>query len=84
MVTALLFEIGKWAIGFYIGRSATASAYGAAGAVLVVLLWAYYTAQVFLFGAVFTRVFTRWRDRRRPGSPGTSPATRNREVTPPR
>ncbi|HLY56317.1 MAG TPA: YihY/virulence factor BrkB family protein [Stellaceae bacterium] len=73
VVAALLFEVGKSAIGFYIGRSATASAYGAAGAVFVMLLWAYYTAQIFLFGAVLTRVFAGWRDERQLRNAGGDP-----------
>jgi len=57
LVTALLMTIGKLAIGFYIGRSGIASSYGAAGSVLAALLWIYYSAQIFLFGAEFTRVY---------------------------
>jgi membrane protein len=57
MVTALLFTIGKYLIGLYVGRSAVASAYGAAGALIVILLWIYYSAQIFLLGAEFTKVY---------------------------
>lgn len=57
LVTALLFAVGKNAIGVYIGHSATASAYGAAGSVLVLLLWVYYTSQIVLIGAQFTRLY---------------------------
>ncbi|NLD70323.1 MAG: YihY/virulence factor BrkB family protein [Limnobacter sp.] len=57
VVTALLFTIGKYLIGLYIGRSAVASAYGAAGSLVVLLLWVYYSAQIFLFGAEFTWVY---------------------------
>jgi membrane protein len=56
-VTALLITIGKMAIGIYIGRSGIASSYGAAGSVLASLLWIYYSAQIFLFGAEFTRAY---------------------------
>ena len=56
-ITAPLFSLGKFLIGLYIGRSAIASAYGAAGAVLVLLIWAYYSAQIFLLGAEFTRAY---------------------------
>lgn len=56
-VTALLFTIGKFAIGFYLGQSAPASSYGAAGALVVILLWAYYSSQIFFFGAEFTKVY---------------------------
>ncbi len=48
---AVLFTVGKWAVGFYLGRSTVSSAYGAAGSLVVVMIWVYYTAQVLLFGA---------------------------------
>jgi membrane protein len=57
VVTALLFTIGKSLIGWYIGSSATASSYGAAGALIVLLLWVYYSAQIFLLGAEFTKAY---------------------------
>ena len=53
-VTAFLFTIGKWLIGLYIGQSAVASGFGAAGSLAVLLVWLYYSAQIFLFGAEFT------------------------------
>jgi membrane protein len=56
-VTALLFTIGKFLIGLYIGKSAIASGFGAAGSIVVVLVWVYYSAQIFLFGAEFTWVY---------------------------
>lgn len=56
-LAALLFTIGKYLLGLYLGRSATLSAYGAAGSLVVMLLWVYYSAQIFLFGAEFTRVY---------------------------
>jgi membrane protein len=56
-VTAFLFSIGKWLIGLYLGRSSFSSAYGAAGSLIVLLLWIYYSAQIFLLGAEFTCVF---------------------------
>ena len=55
LITAVLFAAGKYAIGAYLGSSTVASTYGAAGSVIVVLLWVYYSAQVFLFGAELTR-----------------------------
>ncbi|MER9233950.1 YihY/virulence factor BrkB family protein [Mesorhizobium sp. M0622] len=58
VVTGFLFTIGKSLIGWYIGTSAIASSYGAAGALLVVLLWVYYSAEVFLLGAEFTRAYS--------------------------
>jgi membrane protein len=57
VVTALLITLGKLAIGFYIGSSATISGYGAAGSVIAALFWIYYSAQIFLLGAEFTRVY---------------------------
>jgi membrane protein len=58
LVTAILFNVGKFAIGYYIGKSAFASVYGAAGSLLVLLLWTYYSAQIFLFGAEFTKSYS--------------------------
>jgi membrane protein len=57
MVTAVLFTLGKSLIGWYIGSSAVASSYGAAGALIILLLWVYYSAQIFLLGAEFTKVY---------------------------
>jgi len=62
-VTALLFTIGKTLIGLYIGRSGVASVFGAASSVVVLLLWVYWSAQVFLLGATFTRVYAQRMDR---------------------
>lgn len=56
-VTALLFSIGKHLIGLYIGKSSVASGFGAAGSLVVVLVWVYYSAQIFLLGAEFTWVY---------------------------
>jgi membrane protein len=58
IVTAALFSVGKFAIGYYLGKSAFSSVYGIAGSFLVLLLWTYYSAQIFLFGAEFTRFYT--------------------------
>jgi membrane protein len=57
VVTAALFNIGKSLIGWYIGSSAVASSYGAAGALIVLLLWVYYSVQLFLLGAEFTKIY---------------------------
>lgn len=58
-ITALLFVIGKFLVGIYLGRSGVASTYGAAGSLVIVLLWIYYSAQILLFGAEFTEVYAR-------------------------
>ena len=58
VVTALLFTVGKSLIGWYIGTSAIASSYGAAGALLIVLLWVYYSSEIFLLGAELTRAYS--------------------------
>lgn len=55
--TAILFMVGKWAIGLYLGNSSTTSLYGAAGSVLVILVWVYYSAIILYFGAEFTKVY---------------------------
>jgi membrane protein len=58
-VTALLFTIGKLLIGLYLGNASIGSTYGAAGSLLVVLVWVYYSAQILFFGAEFTQVYAR-------------------------
>jgi membrane protein len=57
IITAALFSVGKALIGLYLGNSAVASSYGAAGSVILVLIWVYYSAQIFLLGAEFTKVY---------------------------
>ena len=66
--TAALFEIGKFLISFYIGKQGLESTYGASASIVVVLIWIYYTAQIVLFGAEFTHVRAKQRDRQRQGS----------------
>jgi membrane protein len=56
VLTAFLFSIGKLALGFYLGHSGIASPYGAAGSVIVLVIWVYYSAQILFFGAEFTKV----------------------------
>jgi membrane protein len=56
-VTAVLFSIGKTLIGLYLGSSAVATTFGAAGSLVLLLLWAYYSGQILLFGAEFTQVY---------------------------
>lgn len=58
-VTSLLFALGKFLIGLYLGRSSAGSAYGAAGSLVILLLWIYYSAQILLFGAEFTQVYAK-------------------------
>lgn len=57
LVTAFLFAVGKWAIGLYLGNSTPGSTYGAAGSLIVLLLWVYYSAQILFLGAEFTQVY---------------------------
>jgi membrane protein len=64
LITSLLFNAGRAAIGLYLGRTSVASAYGAAGTLVVLLLWLYYSAQVFLLGAEFTAVYAGFQRRR--------------------
>ncbi len=63
MVTTALFTAGKSLIALYIGRTATVSSYGAAGALLALLLWVYYSAQIFLLGAEFTKAYANANER---------------------
>ena len=80
-VTAALFAVGKFLIGLYIGKSSLASAFGAAGSLAVMMVWVYYSAQIFLLGAEFTWVYAHaygsYRDEARP-----APAIR-RSMAPP-
>lgn len=57
LLTSVLFSIGQLLISYYLGNSSIASAYGAAGSLLVILVWIYYSAQIFYFGAVFTKAY---------------------------
>jgi membrane protein len=76
-VTSLLFTGGKFLLGWYLGRSSTISAYGAAGSVVLILLWVYYSAQILFFGAEITKVYaTRFGTR-------LEPASYARWITPP-
>lgn len=61
LITALLFTIGKFLLGLYLGRSSMGSAYGAAGSLIVLLVWIYYSAQILFFGAEFTQVYAQRR-----------------------
>ncbi len=90
VVTALLFTVGKFFIGLYLGNNAVTSSYGAAGAVILILLWVYYSSVIFLIGAEFTKAFARrhgshspnaranpqpTRDAPRPAVPASRPAS---------
>jgi membrane protein len=57
IMTAILFVVGKWLLGFYLGSGAAGSAYGAASSLITLLLWVYYSSQILLFGAEFTQVY---------------------------
>jgi membrane protein len=57
VITAILFGIGKWLLGFYLGSGAAGSVYGAASSLITLLLWVYYSSQILLFGAEFTQVY---------------------------
>jgi membrane protein len=59
VVTSALFSVGKWLIGLYIGHATIAAAYGAAGSIIVIVLWVYYTALIALLGAEFSRIHSR-------------------------
>ena len=59
IVTAVLFEFGKSAIGFYIGKQGLESTYGAAASIIVVLIWVYYSSQIILMGAEITHAFAK-------------------------
>ncbi len=63
-LTSALFTIGKFAIGLYLGKSNVGSAYGAAGSLVIVLVWVYYSAQILLYGAEFTQVYANRRGER--------------------
>ena len=56
-VTSVLFSLGKFLIGLYLGKASVGSAYGAAGSLVIFMVWVYYSAQIFFLGAEFTHVF---------------------------
>lgn len=69
-ITAVLFTLGKYLIGIYVGRSSVGSAYGAAGSLVVLLVWIYYSALIFFLGAEFTQVYATRRGRKLQPAPG--------------
>jgi membrane protein len=74
-LTSFLFTVGKSLLGLYLGKGAVSSSYGAAGSVLIILLWVYYSALIFYFGAEFTKVYAdRYGAKAVPAAPLTSPA----------
>ena len=75
ILTSLLFVIGKTLIGIYLGHSSVGSTYGAAGSLLVFLVWVYYSAQILFFGAEFTQVYARQRGKSIVPSQGAVPLT---------
>lgn len=77
-VTAVLFTAGKFLIGVYLGTSAIASSYGAAGSIITLLLWIYYSSLILLFGAEFTKVFAESRGSRVGKARNSNPAARPR------
>jgi membrane protein len=76
LVTALLFSVGKWLLSFYVSQATPGSAYGAAGSLIVLLVWIYYSSQILFLGAEFTQVYANHYGRRlafgheAPGSEG--------------
>jgi membrane protein len=79
--TAILFSIGRWAIGLYLGQSSVGSAYGAAGSLIVLLVWVYYAALIVFMGAELTKVLARaFGERIRPEAHAVRIETREREV----
>jgi membrane protein len=77
IVTGVLFAIGKSLISWYIGSSAVASSFGAAGALIVLLLWVYYSAQIFLLGAEFTKVYANTHSSRQGAPVSRDPSLRS-------
>lgn len=75
-VTALLFTIGKLLLALYIGTAGVGSTYGAAGSLVALVVWVYYSAQIFFFGAIFTRIYADWYgSHSRRGQMGNFPAS---------
>ncbi len=74
LLTAVLFDIGRWGVGLYLAHSTQPSAFGAAASFAALLLWLYYTAQIFLFGAEFTACFGGLRTENGKAGPSPDPA----------
>lgn len=83
VVTALLFTLGKFLIGLYLGKSGVASTYGAAGSLVIVLLWIYYSSQILFLGAEFTQVYaTRYGSQIKPSKHAVPVVEKKEEVSP--
>jgi membrane protein len=84
VATAILFMIGKYLIGLYIGKASVGSAFGAAGSLAVLLVWIYYSAQIILLGAEFTRVYAnRFGEKVRPSRQAIPAAAAKAQRPPP-
>jgi membrane protein len=84
LITAVLFTLGKTAIGFYLGQASVGSAYGAAGSLVALLVWVYYSALIMFFGAEFTHAWTTRHHAVTPQShaiPGAAPQTKSEADT---
>ncbi|HLW66200.1 MAG TPA: YihY/virulence factor BrkB family protein [Gemmataceae bacterium] len=83
IITSLLFLVGRYLIGLYLGRSTATSAFGAAGSLAAILVWVYYCAQIILFGAVLTRVYSSMRTAAEAAHsvPANSPSSSAQHVT---
>src|SRR3569833_1191378 len=79
-VTSLLFTAGKFLLGWYLGRSTTITAYGAAGSLVLILLWVYYSAQILFFGAEITKVYTKQKDKHPQQATNTNKKTEPKKV----
>jgi membrane protein len=79
-VTSLLFSVGKFLIGLYLGKASVGSAYGAAGSLVVFIVWVYYSAQIFFLGAEFTHVFAERHGSRAHQRAGDEPSPAQSEV----
>lgn len=80
ILTALLFNLGKFLLGLYLGRSSVTSAYGAAGSLVIVLLWVYYSAQILFFGAKFTQIYSTRHGSHLEAVPGAKAVTQQEAV----
>ena len=84
VMTAILFLIGKWALGLYLGSGAAGSAYGAASSLVTLLIWIYYSSQILLFGAEFTQVYAnRFGAGGKPSKHAVCIATTEKEISTP-